>query len=291
MTFIFAWLFLTFSFAQDERAPGKVTAILVDKKTNTLKLAYYENDAYKIIKEYHATVGKVIGDKTDESDLKTPDGIYQFTSRLFPPQIKPKFGAMALYINFPNPYDRIAARTGYDIMLHGTDEPERLKKNYDSEGCVVVRNEDLLEINKYVVLGLTPIIVFPELTEKYMNPGANEGLKNFFKSWIADWEGKNIEGYISHYHSQFHVDGKDRQGWKVYKDSLNKKYDEIRVNPTQVTYFVHPKYNVISFVQDYQSKFKNGHVAYQSVGTKTLYIAEEDSTFKIIDEGFSPRRW
>jgi hypothetical protein len=40
------------------------TLILVDKKTNTLSVAHYEpDDSFKILKTYHATTGKVKGDK------------------------------------------------------------------------------------------------------------------------------------------------------------------------------------------------------------------------------------
>ncbi|MEN9722216.1 MAG: peptidoglycan peptidase 2, partial [Pseudomonadota bacterium] len=77
------------------------TAILVDKKTNTLQVAGYRDGAYFPIKSYHATLGKVKGDKEEEGDLKTPEGIYTFKSLLKPPAIKPKFGAMALYLNYP----------------------------------------------------------------------------------------------------------------------------------------------------------------------------------------------
>ena len=69
------------------------TLILVDKKTNLLHLAHYENDdSFKIVKTYHTTTGKVKGDKQEEGDLKTPEGVYQFTTKLFPPHLKAKFG-------------------------------------------------------------------------------------------------------------------------------------------------------------------------------------------------------
>src|SRR5688500_7833301 len=99
-------------------APAKpTTAILVDKKTNKLHVARYKDGAYETIKTFHATLGKVKGDKEDEGDLKTPEGIYTFKQRLTPPSIKPKFGIMAFYMNYPNAYDSIAGRTGFDIML------------------------------------------------------------------------------------------------------------------------------------------------------------------------------
>src|SRR3989338_5743044 len=106
------------------------TVILVDKATNNLQLAEYAADKYKILKTFHTTVGRVKGDKEDEGDLKTPEGIYRFTARLTPPTLKPKFGVMAFYMDFPNSFDRLAGRTGSHIMLHATNEPDRLKNDY-----------------------------------------------------------------------------------------------------------------------------------------------------------------
>ena len=164
------------------------TLILVDKKTNTLQVAEYDERQYKTLKTYHCTVGKVIGDKETEGDLKTPEGIYTMKAKLIPPAIKAKFGKMAFYINYPNAFDQIAGRTGYDIMLHATDEPTRLKKDFDSEGCVVVNNEDIQEVQQWIHLGLTPILIFSELIPDFVKPSGDVKLQDFFKKWIHAWE-------------------------------------------------------------------------------------------------------
>ncbi|MBI3535291.1 MAG: hypothetical protein HY072_07380, partial [Deltaproteobacteria bacterium] len=61
----------------------------------------YREDKFQVIKTFHTTLGKVQGDKKAEGDLKTPEGIYTFKSKLYPPQLKPKFGAIAFYMNYP----------------------------------------------------------------------------------------------------------------------------------------------------------------------------------------------
>jgi murein L,D-transpeptidase YafK len=275
-------------FANDGEATN---AILVDKKTNTLSVTEYVDGAYKIVKTYHATLGKVEGDKMDESDLKTPEGIYTMTSRLTPPGLPRKFGVMAFPLNFPNTYDQLAGRTGNGIMLHATNEPDRLKKDYDSEGCIVVNNEELEEIRPHIRLGLTPILIFPELTDEYRNPGQNAKLKTFFESWIKAWEAKDIDGYISHYHSDFSANGKDRDAWKAYKGQLNKQYKSIEIGPEDVRYYRHPKYSMITFTQNYHSKLANGSWGHRSRGTKILYVAEEAGEPKIIAETYTELMW
>jgi murein L,D-transpeptidase YafK len=270
---------------------GYTTVILVDKKTNNLSVAEYRDGRYFQIKTYHSTLGRVKGDKEDEGDRKTPEGIYTFSSRRTPPNIAPKLGAMLFSINFPNAFDQIAGRTGSGIALHATNEPDRLKQNYDSEGCIVVRNDEIREIQPYVRLGLTPIIVFDGLSEEYMAPGQNTQLKEFFESWIRAWEGKDIDQYISHYHSDFSAQGKNKAGWKAFKTALNSRYKTIQIGPEDVRYYRHPKYSMVTFTQNYRSALKHGGVGHRSRGTKILYVAEEAGQPKIIAETYTTLMW
>ena len=274
-------------FAQD----ALTTAILVDKKTNSLHLTEYDQGKFNILKTYHATLGQVKGDKEDEDDLKTPEGIYTFKTLATPPSLQKKFGLMAFYMNFPNTFDQLAGRTGSGIMLHATDEPDRLKKNYDSQGCVVVKNEEIQEIKPHVRLGLTPILIFSELTPEYLNPGQEPRLKGFFENWVRSWEGKDIEGYISSYHSDFSDHGRSRDAWKRYKSGLNSLYSSIHIGPENIRYYRHPKYSMVTFTQNYQSKMKWGGWGHRSRGTKILYVAEEAGQLKIIAETYTELMW
>src|SRR5262249_35088386 len=140
---------------------------------------------------------------------------------------------------FPNTYDQLAGRTGSGVMLHATNEPKRLEKEFDSLGCVVVKNEEIEEIKSSIKLGLTPILIFPELTPEYLKPGQDQALVSFFKSWIQSWETKNLDDYISHYHSDFSAQGKDKAAWKAFKASLNKRYASIEIGPESVLYYRH----------------------------------------------------
>ena len=272
-------------------APSRPTLILVDKATNVLHLAYYNEQQYEIIKTFRTTVGKVKGDKETEGDLKTPEGIYTFKARLTPPSLKAKFGKMAFYLNYPNAFDQIAGHGGTDIMLHATDEPERLKKDFDSEGCVVVNNEDIEVIKPYIHIGLTPMLIFSQLKDEYLKPGGDSKLKAFFESWLKTWETEDVGSYIDKYHSDFSAQGKNKTQWKDYKASLAKRYAEIRVKVENVLYFRHPKYSMITFVQNYRSKLRGGGVGHVSRGTKILYVAEEEGQPKIIAETYTTLMW
>ena len=267
------------------------TAILVDKSTNRLLVCDHQDGDYRILKTYHATLGRVLGDKEDESDLKTPEGIYTFKAMLQPPHLAKKFGAMAFSMDFPNTYDRLAGRTGNSIMLHATDEPFRLKRNYDSEGCVVVNNEEITEIRSQIRLGLTPILIFPELTERYLHPQGSPRLREFFHSWIADWTHKRVDAYIDRYHTEFVSNGRNKEQWRGYKTLLNAKYRSIEVMPEDLLIYEHSKYSLVSFTQNYRSRLQGGAWGLRSRGTKLLYIAEEEGKPKIIAENFTHLSW
>jgi murein L,D-transpeptidase YafK len=292
-----ALLVLAFGSALLTRVPAYAnepfipTAILVDKATNTLRVTRYVDGSYQTIKTYHTTLGQVKGDKQDEGDMKTPEGIYTFKALLKPPALARKFGKMAFYISFPNTYDQLAGRTGSAVMLHATDTPDRLNKDYDSLGCVVVRNDEIEEIKPYVKLGLTPILIFDKLGDEYLSPGRDEKLKTFFQSWIKAWETKDLDAYVDHYHSDFSAKGMNKAQWRRYKGTLNKNYASIEIGPENVLYYEHPKYSMITFTQNYRSKLKNGGWGHRSRGTKILYIAEEAGQPKIIAETYTTLMW
>jgi len=271
--------------------PNKATAILVDKSRNQLHLVYYHPEKYETIKTFRTTFGQVKGAKIAEGDLKTPEGVFFFKSLILPPALKRKFGAMAFYVNYPNAFDRLARRTGYDILLHSTDEPERLVRDLDSEGCVVVNDEEITFIRPYIRLNLTPFLIFDQLDPQYLNPSGDPKLKTFFESWVDAWENKKIDSYINSYHSAFTYQGRTLAQYRAHKDQLNKQYKNIEVKPDKVMYFRHPQYNVVIFIQNYRSILQNGQAGHTSRGTKILHIAEEGGEYKIIDEDYTLMTW
>ncbi len=267
------------------------SVILVDKATSSIELAKLVDGEYVTLKKLHATLGKVKGDKQEEGDLKTPEGIYTFTELKKGAGLPAKYGAMAFTTNYPNNYDQIAGRTGHGIWLHATNEPARLNEDYDSEGCVVCKNDEIAELAPSIRLGLTPILIFLQLTDEYRKPGKDPSIRTFFDSWIHAWETRNIDSYIDHYHSDFSAQGKDRDAWKDYKSQLNRRYAEISIGPEDILYYRHPKYWMITFTQNYRSKLKGGSWGHRSRGTKILYVAEEAGKPKIIAETYTQLMW
>jgi|GEM_PF-290939 len=267
-------------------APIARPVFIVDKATNTLIVSDLKDGVLEEFERMPVTLGRVAGDKESEGDLKTPEGIYTFRSRQTPPKLAPRFGVLAFEMNYPNAYDQMAGRTGNSIMLHATDEARRTDKKFDSEGCVVVSNENISRLDRLVRLQLTPILVFDKFGSEWLQPGKDERLKKFFNSWVSTWSGKNLDSYMDHYHSDFAANGLNKDQWRDYKTTLTKKYATIDIELGETLSYRHPKYSMITFVQKYRGLNAKGQPLFRSTGTKVLYIAEEGQALKIISEHF-----
>lgn len=278
-------LFSVSSFAATEKA---LSVVLVNKKAFQAHMAEYRKDSIQILKTYHATLGKALGDKFATDDKKTPEGIYFFKAKRTPPHLAKKFGIMAFPVDYPNPIDRLEKRTGFGIMLHSTDDPPRLQRNLDSDGCVVVDNPEIKEMEPKIRLGLTPMIVYDEMKPEYLNENYKPKVKDLFNKWLSAWRTKDIDTYIAAYHHSFSNNSMNLKAYKAYKSSLNQKYDRIQIDAENIRFFYHPKYDVVAFTQDYRSYNKSGTQMFRSAGTKYLYIkVDEQGNPGIVHEDFN----
>lgn len=280
----FVSVFLAASTAFPAIAKDPFPLIVVDKAKNKLFKATYNGSGIELLDGMHATFGKVLGDKQVEKDLKTPEGVYFFVSRHEPPALKPKFGVMGLMVNYPNPLDRKYGKTGYDIMVHATDDPARLERKLDSEGCIVVNNDQIRAVNRHVRLGLSPILIYDELKEDYLRADFRPSLRDAFERWLNAWKTKDIETYANTYVRDFSYNGMNYDAYKRYKKGLNQKYSTIDVKAENVRFYYHPKYDVVTFTQDYASQLKGGGAGFRSRGTKMLYFNKDD---QIVVEAYS----
>ncbi len=258
--------------------------IVVDKSKNKLFVAEYQNNEIQLKNEMHTTLGKVLGDKQVEKDLKTPEGIYFFTTKHQPPALKPKFGVLGLMVNYPNPVDLKSGKTGYDIMVHATDDPSRLERKLDSEGCIVVNNDQVRAIAGHVRLGLSPILIYDELKNEYLQASFRPSVREAFQRWLGAWAGKDIDTYAAAYAPDFSFGGMNLAAYKQYKKGLTQKYSHIDVRAENVRTYFHPKYDVVTFTQHYASDLKGGGKGFRSTGTKTLYFNKDN---QIIVEAYS----
>jgi murein L,D-transpeptidase YafK len=283
----------------DKRIPAQLlllgdtvkTAILVDKDRH--RLYVYENPgdgaAPRLLRDFYSSTGKLIGDKRVRGDLKTPEGVYFVTSFKPDESLPDKYGIGAYPLNYPNELDVHLGQTGYGIWLHGTDKNYYSRPPLDSEGCVVLTNQDLDQVSPYIKPGITPVVIAQ--TVEWLEPiewqNRKKELLSTLENWRLDWESLDVDRYLSHYSEEFWNRKHTKRSLSQYKRAVfsGKSYQKIKLH--NISMFTYPTSKlqdktmvVVNFTQNYESNNFNSHNA-----RKRIYLAKDDNAWKLIYEG------
>ncbi len=192
-------------------------AIAID--TSRARLYVFENNAngMKLIADYYISVGKLGIEKSVEGDLRTPLGVYFITNTLARKTLKDFYGAGALPINYPNPYDLRRGKTGSGIWLHGTPSGQFSRSPKSTDGCIVLSNPDLERILATTEIRTTPVVIAPSL--QWISPvQAHSHYKDFDATW-SQWKRTKSAGdfnrTLSHYTADFNNYGRSLKEWAV----------------------------------------------------------------------------
>lgn len=257
-------------------------AFLADKATRTLSIWKFTSNGPEFVEAHPMDLGKNNGDKFVLGDKKTPEGIY-FFERIYEKSMLDYnvYGSRAFVMDYPNFFDRMDKKTGSGIWLHAIPESQSLLRG--SRGCVVVRDEIIQHVGKYISLQKTPIIVIDKA--EYKPLAEYKKLSSEWLTWLHDWqkswESKNVDSYLTRYHSEFNSQGMDKAGWERFKKDLNQKYEYIKVKLHEPLVFVHNNEAIIRFLQSYESDQNS------DFGEKYLYLKKEKGAFKIVGETWS----
>ena len=258
---------------------GENTFVLLAEKSS--QKLYLIDSSYNLVKTYQITTGQNNGNKSHIGDKKTPEGVYFFTHVKEDKELLPQYGLMAIPINYPNFFDRQHGKTGNGIWLHATDQPTRPIKPFDTKGCLVAVNEDVLDIARYIKLQTTPVIIVDkvEFVPLEFVKKEDQRIREFLNKWRESWENKNLGEYIESYSKAFKSRGMDWDAWKRYKASLNKiglprkvSIKEIKILGQSDDGFI------VSFIQTYTGEGTN------NTGIKRLYLEYTDDGIKVIGE-------
>jgi murein L,D-transpeptidase YafK len=254
--------------------------IYVDKKANLLSVRSLDYPAREI-KSYRAISGLNAGDKVSEGDRKTPEGIY-FVDAHVPPSmiVRSLHGAAGFSLDYPNRVDRINSQTGSGIWIHGVDTEERLERRFDTRGCVAMGNTEVVELKKWVRPKKTPVVIVDESSDRspmgLVSPTAAAGRRTM--EWAQAWSSQDTDAYLEFYHPDFYSRNMNYNQWRTYKNSLNNRYEYIKVEISNLRVFRHSKYWVTVFDQSYESNM------YRSRGPKRLYWVGPEDNLRIIAE-------
>ena len=260
--------------------------VVVDSLRSRLFLFKNQQGVPTLVDDFYVTIGKNGMGKLVEGDQKTPVGVYSITGFMKPEALPDLYGDGAFTTNYPNDWDQKRGRTGYGIWLHGTPSKIYSRPPRDSDGCVIVSNDDLNTLISLIDKeDPTPIIISEKIQwitkQEWKQRRAN--YEAFVEKWRKDWESKNVDLYLSHYSKEYSGLGKDYNSWVEYKRQVNSSKKFIRVNLSNTSIFMYPgeqQLMVVTFVQDYISNnFKRKFTKRQ------YWRMENDGRWRIIYEG------
>jgi murein L,D-transpeptidase YafK len=264
-------------------------ALIVDKSKH--RLYVYRNSGPglppQLIDDFYIVLGKKIGDKFSEGDLKTPNGVYFVTSFLPDEKLPPLYGSGAFPVNYPNEYDRRLQKTGSGIWLHGTDKSLYSRPPLDSEGCVVLTNQEFSLISQYVEVGRTPVVISESVdwvsSREWLDQ--NIEVQAALETWRQLWEEADLTAYLDMYSQDFWAKKYDRKSWGAYKKRVFSGKTFQKINLSDISVLTYPETNnnqpmvVANFIQDYRSNNFNGNMH------KRLYMVKEQGDWKVLYEG------
>jgi murein L,D-transpeptidase YafK len=238
-----------------------------------------------IVRKFPCITGKRQGDKLEEGDQRTPEGIYFplfWKSNL--PEI---YGIGAFPLNYPNLLDRkILKRDGHGIWIHGTNDPNR--PPHSTNGCIVLKNEYLKELKRLVVPKRTPVVIVSELSyaPKKQFLDEQKSLLSFILRWKKAWEDtpKNLSRYLSCYSKSFVWKRGGYRDWVNYKTRITKRKTWIKVKLSDLTAAKDGR--LLEFGNLYVVRVKVHYSSnnFNSISNKLLYIIKEGRQWKIIGE-------
>lgn len=190
-------------------------AIAVDASRARLYLFENTSQGLRLVADYYMSVGKLGIEKNIEGDLKTPLGIYYITNTLDPKSLKDIYGAGALPINYPNPFDLRRGKTGSGIWLHGTPPEQFARAPKATDGCIALANPDLESILRTVEIRTTPVVIASKLD--WLSPQQSrpelQAFEQAWQQWHAAKSSGDLAKTLAYYTEDFDSYGKKLPEW------------------------------------------------------------------------------
>ncbi len=263
-------------------------ALVVDKKNEKLYVIAQRKSFPIIVRIYPCITGKRPGDKLKEGDQRTPEGVY-YPIKYIPGKNLPAiYGIGAYVLNYPNYLDKRLGKGGHGIWIHGTNNPNR--PPYSSNGCIVLKNKYLKELQRYIKLFETPVVIVNGIKKETPKNLLKErkNLLKFLLNWKKAWENsvKDINTYFSFYSKNLITPYGNYENWKRHKLRVTRQKTWIKVSLDDIQILKDGRFNLFGYNNVYAISFWQHYMSnnYNSTDRKVLYVINEDGKWKILAE-------
>jgi len=260
-------------------------ALVVEKATARLSLYVGGESGPRLVRSYPCSVGRVRGDKSRPGDQKTPSGIYWMEEFVPGRRLPPRYGAGALVLNYPNFFDRLRRRGGDGIWIHGTAESDRIRNPRSTDGCVVIRDEDLQDLVSRVRILETPVIIRKRIgwLERRRWERQQRAFLERLQLWIRSWEGGDGREIKPLYSKRFVTDPKGAAHLIRVRRHFARRLKGSRVR-IRGLYIIRDGSRAISLFQQ-EWRGSQGVARW----SKVLYWVREKGLWRILGEEFLER--
>lgn len=259
----------------------KKYVILTHKEKSELELYEINDNQSSLITRNSVIVGEKEGDKYLEGDKKTPEGVYELTSKKT--NLDQFYGPLALVTSYPNRFDRTLDKKGYGIWIHGMPLENEEREKY-TRGCIALDNPELEKLDKNIDLDNALLLTSDKEFEKAKKEEISLILSSIFK-WKDSWKKSDIESYLKYYSPEFkRDDGSDFKKFSKYKKRIFSKREKKRIRFSNINITPYPNsLNKRMFKILMDQKYVSPTVNFK--GKKELFLEIVNNEVKILVEG------
>lgn len=137
-------------------------AVLLAISKQSMTLAVYDAHS-RLLAVYPIACGKALGNKEKPGDMKTPEGLFSVQQIQDASAWTHDFGDGKGEIRgaYGSHFIRLKTPGHRGIGIHGTHDPASIGTRA-TEGCIRLNNRDLLQLVKYVYVGMPVVITTSE---------------------------------------------------------------------------------------------------------------------------------
>ena len=181
------------------------TVFVAETSASALHRFDHVDGVLKKVRQDYMSIGKGGVRKEEVGDQRTPLGIYFVTEQLDTTKLHEKYGVTAFPLDYPNAWDRRLGRSGDGIWVHGVDPNGGARPARDTDGCIALPNDRLLELEAAFEASVTPVLIGTDLawTDVASLTQTRAQLEGAVMRWAAALEQGDMFAFLEAYDDRF----------------------------------------------------------------------------------------